>query len=212
VRRGLVYADAHWVRAGACWCWCWCVLVLAIRPVIRYLHNVDALANKFTLDHLTKYNMEWGGIPVAPEGRNTEFQLFGDQYSNFNAGKLLLILEGIGGLTVDTHGDSFAFADNLPGNWTFMEFRVPVVKEAGAATTWVTARAERACSRGKVTKTASVDGNPFGTLNVQPWADDATVVKSSPGGAVLNRTVGHADWQLHNTASATVTLTLGTAC
>lgn len=180
-----------------------------------YLHNVDSLANKFTLDHLTKYNMEWGGIPVAPEGRDSDFKLFGDQYSNFNAGKLLLILEGIGGLKVDTHSDCFTFADNLPGNWTFMEFRVPVVKEAGATTTWVTARAQRGCSGGKVTKTATVDGNPFATLNVQPWSDgfdNSAIVKSSPVGAILNQTAGHADWQLRDADSATVTLTLSTPC
>ena len=82
-----------------------------IRPL--YLHTVDRLANKFTLAHLKGYNME-DGVPVAPEGRDSNFTLFGgnhqwpdlsrtdlylivDKYSNFNAGKILLILEGIGG-------------------------------------------------------------------------------------------------------------------
>ena len=66
--------------------------------VIRalYLHTVDFFANKFTIAHLKGYNME-NGIPVAPEGRDSSYQLFGDSYSNFNAGKILLILEGIGG-------------------------------------------------------------------------------------------------------------------
>ena len=61
-----------------------------------YLHTVDGLANRFSLAHLKGYNME-GGVPVAPEGRNTHYVRFGDKYSNFNAGKILLILEGIGG-------------------------------------------------------------------------------------------------------------------
>lgn len=65
-----------------------------IRPL--YIHNVDGLANKFTLAHLKSYNME-GGVPVAPEGRDSNYSLSGDKYSNFNAGKILLILEGIGG-------------------------------------------------------------------------------------------------------------------
>ena len=69
----------------------------AIRPL--YIHNVEELANKFTLEHLKTYNME-GGVPVAPEGRDSSYALFGDKYSNFNAGKILLILEGIGGLIV----------------------------------------------------------------------------------------------------------------
>merc|ERR1711983_329144 len=96
-----------------------------IRPL--YLHHVDNLANKFTLLHLEKYNMEWG-IPVAPEARNSDRSLFGDQYNNFNAGKILLLLEGIGGLKYSLHDDSFTFADNLPLEWSFMEFRVPVLK------------------------------------------------------------------------------------
>ena len=54
------------------------------------------------------------GIPVAPEGRHKDFSLFGDQYSNFNAGKILLILEVIGGLHYSTADDSFTFAENLP--------------------------------------------------------------------------------------------------
>ena len=68
------------------------------------------------------------GIPVAPEGRHRDFSLFGDQYSNFNAGKILLILEGIGGLHYSTTDDSFTFAENLPKEWSFMEFQVPVQK------------------------------------------------------------------------------------
>ena len=57
------------------------------------------------------------------------------RYSNFNAGKILLFLEGIGGLRYSAHDDSFTFADNLPTEWTFMEFRVralppdPAVKD-----------------------------------------------------------------------------------
>ena len=57
---------------------------------------MDRLANKFTLAHLKTYNME-GGVPVAPEGRDQDYALSGDKYSNFNAGKILLLLEGIGG-------------------------------------------------------------------------------------------------------------------
>ena len=59
---------------------------------------MEELANKFTLEHLKTYNME-GGVPVAPEGRDSSYALFGDKYSNFNAGKILLILEGIGGIS-----------------------------------------------------------------------------------------------------------------
>ena len=60
---------------------------------------MEELANKFTLEHLKTYNME-AGVPVAPEGRDSNYALFGDKYSNFNAGKILLILEGIGGISL----------------------------------------------------------------------------------------------------------------
>jgi len=176
-----------------------------------YMHNVDRLANKFTLAHLKKYNMEWGGIPVAPEARKHDFTLFGDQYSNFNAGKILLLIEGVGGLRYSTHDDSFTFADNLPTNWTFMEFHVPVVRKAGANVTWVKARAERHCEGGKVTKTVAVESNPFKTLIVRPWVEDADVMGSSPSGAALNKTAGHADW-LFTSDNANVVLKLDAAC
>ena len=177
-----------------------------------YLHQVDRLANKFTLNHLKKYNMEWGGIPVAPEGRDTKFELFGDQYSNFNSGKILLLLEGTGGLKYSVADDSFTFADNLPTNWTFMEFRVPVVKQAGAAVTWVTARAERQCQGGRVTKTVTIDSNPFTRLVVRPWAEEKRVVSTTPAGATTNATVGHVAWNFTGSSTARVVLTLEGAC
>jgi hypothetical protein len=177
-----------------------------------YLHNVDRLANKFTLGHLKKYNMEWEGIPVAPEARDDKFKLFGDQYSNFNAGKILLLLEGIGGLKYSVDDDSFTFADNLPTNWTFMEWRVPVVKKAGAPVSWVTARADRQCKAGKVTKTITVDGSPFATLQVRPWIEDAAdVSRSAPPGAIINQTTGHANWLIKG-GKADVSLAFDAPC
>ncbi len=174
-----------------------------------YVHQVDRLANKFLLGHLKGYNLEWGGIPVAPEGRDTKFELFGDQYSNFNAGKILLLLEGVGGLAYSMEDDTFTFADNLPTNWTFMEFRVPVVKNTPAAT-WITARAERHSEAGQVTKTIRVDGSPFTRLKVQPWAEDARIIGSSPLGAMTNVTPGHVGWEF-KASSAQAVLTLDPA-
>ena len=53
-----------------------------------YIHSVDRLANKFTLNHLMENR-----IPVAPRGRNKEFRMGGDSYSNINGGKILLVLD-----------------------------------------------------------------------------------------------------------------------
>lgn len=45
---------------------------------------------RLTLNHLANYNFnsDWN-VPVAPEAYNRSGGLFGDQYSNFNAGKAL---------------------------------------------------------------------------------------------------------------------------
>ena len=58
-------------------------------------------AAELTLNHLANYNYheDWQ-IPVAPEAYQRDLTLFGDQYSNFNAGKILLYLEGLAGLKV----------------------------------------------------------------------------------------------------------------
>ena len=63
-------------------------------------------------------------IPVAPEAIRMNLEMHGDQYSNFNAGKLVNLIEGLGGLRYSTVDDSFTFADNLPTNWTYMEWQV----------------------------------------------------------------------------------------
>ena len=75
----------------------------------------------------------------------------------------------------------------------------------------VTARAERHCIGGKVSKTASVQSSPFSRLMLSPWAEDASVLKSSPAGASTNTTAGHVEWHLKG-GSANVTLSLDAAC
>ena len=170
-----------------------------------YLHTVDALANKFTLAHLKKYNMEWG-MPVAPEARHKDWTMFGDQYSNFNAGKILLILEGIGGLRYSTLEDSFTFADNLPQDWSFMEFRLPVQKE-GEAVTWVKARAERRQEGGITVKTVRVENNPFTSLLLQPWTEDSEVLEVNNRDMIADAPEGHMGWRF-NTRNASLSLTL----
>ena len=175
-----------------------------------YLHNVDALANKFTLAHLKQYNMEWG-IPVAPESRRMDNSPAGDQYSNFNAGKILLVLEGIGGLRYSTHHDSFTFADNLPLEWTFMEFRVPVVGREGGGVIWVKARAERSeIGGGKVEKVVTVENNPFQKLILQPWLEESEVILSEKAFEEKEEPChGHKSYAFENVNNASVVIHLG---
>ena len=168
-----------------------------------YIHNIDDLANKFLLGHLEKYHMEWG-IPSSTEGRRLDGSLFGDKYSNFNAGKILLILDGMGGLKYSVPEDSFTFADNLPKEWSFMEFHVPVLK--GSNVTWVKARAERLSQGGKVRKVVKVESNPFERLIIQPWVEEAEVTSIFPEDHD-DATLGHKKWGF-NTESAEVVLNL----
>ena len=80
-----------------------------------------------TLNHLENYNYhrEWN-IPVAPEAYRRALTLFGDQFSNFNAGKILLYLEGLGGLSYSVPGETMTVVPALPEDWDWMEFRLPI--------------------------------------------------------------------------------------
>jgi hypothetical protein len=85
-------------------------------------------ATELTLNHLENYNYhtEWQ-IPVAPEAYKRDRTLFGDQYSNFNAGKILLYLEGLAGLkySIPEKNSPSALPCLKPGNgWRFV-FRLP---------------------------------------------------------------------------------------
>ena len=87
------------------------------------------VASELTLNHLAHYNWseEWQ-IPVAPEAYRRDLTLFGDQYSNFNAGKILLYLEGLGGLKVSLPDQQLTIRSALPDAWEWMEIRLPVAE------------------------------------------------------------------------------------
>ena len=68
---------------------------------------------------------EWK-IPVAPEAYRRDATLFGDQYSNFNAGKILLYLEGLAGLSYSLPQRRLTIRPALPPAWDWMEVRLPI--------------------------------------------------------------------------------------
>jgi hypothetical protein len=84
-------------------------------------------ASELTLNHLENYNYHaaWK-IPVAPEAYTRGLSLFGDQYSNFNAGKILLYLEGLAGLAYSVPEKQFTIRPALPKVWDWMEVRLPI--------------------------------------------------------------------------------------
>ena len=87
-------------------------------------------ATKLTLNHLANYNYhdEWQ-IPIAPEAYGRDLTLFGDQYSNFNAGKILLYLEGLGGLKYSLPDQQVTIHPALPDSWKWMEIRLPIADQ-----------------------------------------------------------------------------------
>ncbi|MDA7670268.1 hypothetical protein N8587_03060, partial [Akkermansiaceae bacterium] len=84
-------------------------------------------ATELTLNHLLNYNFhpDWK-IPIAPEAYKRDRALFGDQYSNFNAGKILLYLEGIGGLHLSLPNQMLTVKPALPKAWDWMEISFPI--------------------------------------------------------------------------------------
>jgi hypothetical protein len=69
--------------------------------------------------------MHWG-IPIVPEAWSKVPAPWGDQYSNFNAGKILLILEGMAGLEYSIPQSTLTVCDSMPEQWSCMEVRIPM--------------------------------------------------------------------------------------
>ncbi|NND99202.1 MAG: hypothetical protein HKN47_17935 [Pirellulaceae bacterium] len=95
-----------------------------------FRQGLVAEATELTLNHLSNYNYhEAWQIPVAPEAYRRDLTLFGDQYSNFNAGKILLYLEGLAGLKVSLPNKRLTIHPALPEQWEWMEVRLPIANQ-----------------------------------------------------------------------------------
>ena len=110
------------------------------------------------------------------------------------------------GLKYSLDEDTFTFADNLPLEWSFMEFNVPVVT-AGGEEAWVRCRVERDEAR---VKTVTVTSNPFATLAIRPWLEEAELAWAAPDTAQEPAPPpGHLGWVFGpNTAEAEVKIAL----
>ena len=92
-----------------------------------FRQKLKGVASELTLNHIENYNWsETWGIPVAPEAYQRDLTLFGDQYSNFNAGKLLLYIEGLAGLSYSIPDKKVHIGPALPEVWETMELRLPI--------------------------------------------------------------------------------------
>lgn len=92
-----------------------------------FTQGLKKIASELTLNHLANYNYhkDWK-VPVAPEAYKRDLSLFGDQYSNFNAGKILLYLEGLAGLNYSIPDQKLTINSALPETWDWMEVRLPI--------------------------------------------------------------------------------------
>ena len=142
-----------------------------------YRSGVYDHANKLTLAHLKNYHMKWG-VPCAPEAVRADYEFHGDQYSNFNAGKILLILEDICGLSYSLVENSFTLADHMPQEWTFMETYVPI--REGGQDYWTRFKIKRTKLGGIIRKELEVENNRLLNLNIKPWLEDISVLEAPP--------------------------------
>ncbi len=153
-----------------------------------YNSHVGRDANKCALAHLKGYNMHWG-IPIAPEAWDAEPFPWGDQYSNFNAGKILLFLEGMAGVDYSIPESTFTVSDNMPEEWTSMEVRVPI--EIDGTTHWPQVTYERTDKGNRVEKTITVRGNPLKKVLIQPWLEEGQLIRASKKVSRNNQGRGH---------------------
>ena len=135
------------------------------------------IASELTVNHLENYNYheEWG-VPVAPEAYRRDLTLFGDQYSNFNAGKILLFLEGLAGLSYSLPNQTLSVREAMPAAWDWMELEVPIDEKTGRTKI----RIERQSKRGGLRKSILVQNCPL-KVKLELWTEEKKVVsKDSP--------------------------------
>ena len=133
---------------------------------------------RLTLNHLQNYNFhsDWN-IPVAPEAYTRSGKLFGDQYSNFNAGKLLLYLEGLAGLEYSIPDNTLTVHDTMPTNWQWMEVRLPIRIPGEKESRWPMIRYERSQRKNEITKSIRVTDCPLRVV-IEPWLEGSRLIRS----------------------------------
>ena len=168
-----------------------------------YKCHVGRNANLCALAHLKGYNTKWG-IPIAPEAWSKKVLPWGDQYSNFNAGKILLILEGIAGLDYSIPNSTLTVCDSMPEQWGSMELRVPMTVKG--KTHWPIVRYKREETGDVVRKTISVTGNPLANLKIQPWLEEGTLAGAPEGYTTKNQGRNHIGYSFKAAPKTSVTI------
>ena len=168
-----------------------------------YNCHVGRNANVCALAHLKRYNMKWN-IPIAPESWSMKPFPWGDQYSNFNAGKILFILKGMAGLDYSIPDSTFTVCDNMPEQWSSMELRVPM--KVKGKMRWPIVRYQRETKGDIVRKTISVSGNPLANLKLQPWLEEGALLSAPKGYTTKDQGRNHIGYSFKAAPKASVTI------
>lgn len=168
-----------------------------------YKSHVGGNANRCTLAHLKQYNTHWG-IPIAPEAWGAGPQPWGDQFSNFNAGKILLFLEGIAGIEYSVPDNSLTVCDNMPEEWDSMEVRFPV--DVDGARHWPRVSYVREENSRGVKKSISVEGCPLEKVSIQPWLEEGRFIRATRGFKKTDQPRGHIGYLLKGPGDHSVTV------
>lgn len=168
-----------------------------------YKSSVGRNANRCALAHLKSYNMLWG-VPIAPEAWSIEPAPWGDQYSNFNAGKLLFILEGMAGVEYSIPDNSLTVCDNMPEEWSYMEIQIPV--EVEGTVHWPRITYRRNTEADTVEKTISVHNSPFSRVKIQPWLEEGHLLSASEGYSIEEQPRNHIGYLIDGSAACSVTV------
>lgn len=143
-----------------------------------YKSGVGRDANRCALMHLKKYNTHWG-IPIAPEAWGAGPSPWGDQYSNFNAGKILLFLEGMAGIEYSVPDSTLTVRDTMPEQWDSMEVRFPVDIEGTRH--WPCVAYRRKKTERGVAKAIVVEESPFQQADIRVWLEEGQLLRTTDG-------------------------------
>jgi hypothetical protein len=173
-------------------------------------HQTGLNAVKILLGHLKGYNYSQDlDMPTAPECLNISMQFNNNMFSNFNAGKILLILEGLCGMDYSVVDSTFTISDTMPTEWSYMDVMVPIGD--GDQADWVDVQVERAPSGGDIVKTYSVEDCPLDTLKINAFLEEREIASATN----TNYTYDHDDYHgyalydaFSGSSDPTVTLTL----
>ncbi|MHC4706177.1 MAG: hypothetical protein ACYS8I_03700 [Planctomycetota bacterium] len=93
--------------------------------------------------------------------------------------KILIIIEGMGGLEYSVPDSSFTVSDCMPEQWSFMQWRVPI--KIDGKMYWPRIDVTHKQNGRTVSKTVSITGNPMANLHIRPRLEEGTVLSAPPG-------------------------------